>query len=192
MSRGVCFLRVWCHAPFCCRRTALICAAINNHAEVVKLLLADERVDVNAKENIVGYFWARGAMAWRGHTRTHTRTCTRAHARTRFNDEGARKPGIRFICYFIFCLFLCLVVYFLFLFIYLFITCKQSIVHAIKTARRRTHARTHKDGIQKRDSRVSFMYLFFIYCKQSIVYTVETHTYTRACASVLVHNTRMF
>ena len=83
--------------------TALHRAADRGHAEVVKLLLADERVDVNDKDND-GYFWARGAMAWRGHTRTHmhTRTCTRAHARTRFNDEGARKPGIRFIFFYFF------------------------------------------------------------------------------------------
>ena len=99
MSRGVCFLRVLCRAPFCRRNSALILAAAKGHAGVVKLLLADKRVDVNAKDN-GGYFWARGAMAWRGHTRTHTRTCTRAHARTRFDDEGARKPGIRFIFYF--------------------------------------------------------------------------------------------
>ena len=88
----------------------LIGAAQLGEAEMVKLLLADERIDVNAKHKY-GYFWARGAMAWRGHTRTHTRTRTRAHARTRFNDEGARKPGIRFILYFSFC----------FLFVYFFV-----------------------------------------------------------------------
>ena len=132
---------------------------------------------------------------WHG-VGTHARTRAHAHAHTHARAlmmKAPENPGIRFILYFIL-IYLFLFIYFIYLF-HLFIYYLQAKYSARNQNSAQTHARAHartKTGFKNRIWRVSFMYLFFIYCKQSIVYTVETHAYTRARASVLVHNTRMF